>query len=107
MRSSSHVYPVMASQTKVACSFSSTGDYLAYSGFDGVLKIWETATGNSVADFSPSQHLTATCTCLQWGPGRHFQSVSVSLLQVQTANERRIKLKLDPELEGCLSFPSP
>ncbi|KAK7103270.1 WD repeat-containing protein 43-like [Littorina saxatilis] len=64
----------MAGLPNIASSFSPKGDYLAYAGFDGVLKIWETTTGNSVADFSPSKHLTATCTCLQWGPGRHLKS---------------------------------
>lgn len=81
MRISSHVLRLkMAGRSNVVSSFSPRGAYLAFSGYDGVLKILETVTGNSIADFSPSKHLTATCTCLQWGPGRHLKSVSFETL---------------------------
>ncbi|XP_076442645.1 WD repeat-containing protein 43-like [Babylonia areolata] len=61
----------------VVSSFSQNGDYLAYSGGDGVVKIWETATGNPIADFTPNKQLTTTCTCLQWSRGRHLKSPSL------------------------------
>lgn len=77
MRSEPHVFTKMAGlPTNTASCFSPKGEYLAYTGLDGVLQIWDTASGNSIANFTPSKHLTATCTCLQWGPGRHLKSVS-------------------------------
>lgn len=65
----------MASQQTSVVAFSSNGEYFACSSADGVVKLWQTSTGNLVQEFSPSKHLTATCTCLRWGPGRHMQSV--------------------------------
>ncbi|CAL1265776.1 unnamed protein product [Larinioides sclopetarius] len=49
-------------------AFSHHGEYLAYSSPDGCLKIWETSTGTLKQEFTPSSHLTATCTTLTWGP---------------------------------------
>ncbi|XP_041353730.1 WD repeat-containing protein 43-like [Gigantopelta aegis] len=62
----------------VACpvAFSTNGEFLAYSGPDGVLKIWDASTGQVKQEYTPSSHLSATCSCLSWGPGRHFSSAS-------------------------------
>ncbi|GIY94128.1 WD repeat-containing protein 43 [Caerostris extrusa] len=49
-------------------AFSRNGEYLAYSSPDGCLKIWETSTGILKQEFTPSSHLTATCTSIAWGP---------------------------------------
>ena len=54
----------------VLVSFSPNGEYLAYSSPDGVLKLWETTTGKLAQEYTPSSHLSATCSCLQWGPNR-------------------------------------
>ena len=48
-------------------SFSPNGEYFAYSSPDGTLKIWETVTGILKQEYTPSAHLSATCTCLSWG----------------------------------------
>lgn len=49
-------------------AFSHYGEYVAYSSRDGCLKIWETSTGVLKQEFTPSSHLSATCTSLCWGP---------------------------------------
>ncbi|GIY84932.1 WD repeat-containing protein 43 [Caerostris darwini] len=51
-------------------AFSRNGEYLAYSSPDGCLKIWETSTGILKQEFTPSSHLTATCTSIAWGPAK-------------------------------------
>ncbi|CAG7825086.1 unnamed protein product [Allacma fusca] len=48
--------------------FSPSGEYLAVSGSDGHLRLWETATNKLWHEFIPSSHLAATCTCLEWAP---------------------------------------
>ncbi|CAN7939132.1 unnamed protein product [Ixodes hexagonus] len=52
-------------------SFSNNGEYLAYSSSDGRLKLWECSSGKLKQEYTPSSHLSATCTCLSWGPTRH------------------------------------
>lgn len=51
--------------------FSNNGEYLAYSSPDGRLKLWEGTSGKLKQEYTPSAHLSATCTCLSWGPTRH------------------------------------
>lgn len=64
----------MASDTQLA-TFSLDGRYLAFCGADGRLKVWETTTGLLKQEYTPSSHLTASCTCLSWMPN---YSTSVS-----------------------------
>lgn len=52
-------------------AISNNGEILAYSTPDGRLKLWETSTGKLKQEYTPSSHLSATCTCLSWGPTRH------------------------------------
>ncbi|XP_046551150.1 WD repeat-containing protein 43-like [Haliotis rubra] len=52
--------------------FSQNGEVLAYSSPDGVLKLWDSSTGQLNKEYTPSSHLSATCSCLSWGPGRHL-----------------------------------
>jgi len=56
------------SSLAVPVAFCAAGDSLAYSGPDGTLKIWDTSTGALKQTYIPSSHLSATCTCLSWGP---------------------------------------
>ena len=58
----------MASTNSDLISFSTDGEFLAYCGADGRLKILETATGILKQEYTPSSHLTAMCTCLAWMP---------------------------------------
>ncbi|XP_076100373.1 WD repeat-containing protein 43-like [Mytilus galloprovincialis] len=67
MRILEHVLK-MALSTPV--SFSSNGEYCMYSSPDGVLKVYDTSTSKISQQYTPSSHLTATCTCLSWGPKR-------------------------------------
>jgi len=50
--------------------FSDTGAYVALSGSDGRLRIWDTATSTLKQEFTPASHLSAGCTCLEWSPTR-------------------------------------
>ncbi|XP_069117175.1 WD repeat-containing protein 43-like [Argopecten irradians] len=52
----------------VPFSVTRNGEYALYSSPDGVLKLWDTATGNLRQEYTPSAHLSATCTCLAWCP---------------------------------------
>lgn len=60
----------MAAPDTQLVSFSTNGEYLAFCGADGRLKIWETATGTLKQEYTPTSHLTAMCTCLSWAPRR-------------------------------------
>jgi len=82
MRRTTHVV-IMAAVPVL--DVSSDGEYLAISGADGVLKLWETSTGSLSQEYVPTSHLSATCTCLSWGPRRHarvrFKLVKVGRMQ--------------------------
>ncbi|XP_070571108.1 WD repeat-containing protein 43-like isoform X2 [Ptychodera flava] len=52
------------------CVISPDGEYLAFASPDGRLKVWETETGVVKQQYTPSSHLSATCSCLAWGPPR-------------------------------------
>lgn len=60
-------------------AFSQNGEYLAYSSPDGCLKIWETSTSILKQEYTPSSHLSATCSSLSWGPHKQT-SVCKSVL---------------------------
>lgn len=79
MRSTTHV--VMA--TTVPLCFSPNGEYFAYSSPDGSLKIWETSTGILKQEYTHSSHLSATCSCLSWGP-----------MRTRNVSSAKLKLKL-------------
>ena len=61
-------YHVVNMAQVMPVAFSPTGEYFAYSSPDGTLKLWETATGTLKQEYTPSSHLSATCTCLAWCP---------------------------------------
>lgn len=71
----------MAVSISTPIVFSPSGEYCMISSPDGVLKLWETSTSKLSQQYTPSSHLTATCTCLSWGPKKHTDT-SVSLLDL-------------------------
>ncbi|KAJ7340982.1 hypothetical protein JRQ81_004298 [Phrynocephalus forsythii] len=52
------------------CAFSPQEErrFLALSGPDGRLRVWETASNRLHHEYVPSAHLSAACTCLAWAP---------------------------------------
>ena len=67
LRSSTHVVNMAVVQP---IGFSPHGEYLALSSPDGTLKIWDTESGTIRQEYTPSSHLSSTCSCLAWNPGR-------------------------------------
>lgn len=49
-----------------SAAFSSDGEYFAFSNSDGRLKLWETSSGILKQEYTPSSHLSSTCSCLSW-----------------------------------------
>ncbi|KAG7271778.1 hypothetical protein CRUP_002045, partial [Coryphaenoides rupestris] len=59
------------SQGVLPCAFSpKTRQYLALCGQDGRLRIWNSDSKTLHQEYVPSAHLSATCTCIAWGPCR-------------------------------------
>ncbi|XP_063039614.1 WD repeat-containing protein 43 [Engraulis encrasicolus] len=53
------------------CAFSpKSHQYLALCAQDGRLRIWNTDSKTLHQEYVPSAHLSATCTCIAWGPCR-------------------------------------
>ncbi|CAL8285732.1 unnamed protein product [Lota lota] len=53
------------------CVFSpKSRQYLALCAQDGRLRIWNTDSKTLHQEYVPSAHLSATCTCIAWGPCR-------------------------------------
>ncbi|XP_059907892.1 WD repeat-containing protein 43 [Gadus macrocephalus] len=53
------------------CVFSpKSRQYLALCAQDGRLRIWNTDSKTIHQEYVPSAHLSATCTCIAWGPCR-------------------------------------
>ncbi|XP_061553167.1 WD repeat-containing protein 43 [Phycodurus eques] len=53
------------------CVFSpKSQQYLAVCAQDGRLRIWNTDSKTLHREYVPSAHLSATCTCIHWGPCR-------------------------------------
>lgn len=42
--------------------------FLAVSGSDGRLRVWDTVGSRLQHEYVPSAHLSAACTCLAWAP---------------------------------------
>lgn len=47
-------------------AFSQDGQYYAYCGNDGKLKIWETASGRLKHEYTPNRHLSSPCSVIGW-----------------------------------------
>lgn len=52
--------------TACCSAFSPDGQYYAYCGNDGKLKIWETANGRLKHEYIPNQHLSSPCSVIGW-----------------------------------------
>ena len=49
------------------CSaFSQDGQYYAFCGNDGKLKIWETVSGRLKHEYTPNRHLSSPCSVIGW-----------------------------------------
>uniref|UniRef100_A0A8C7M594 WD repeat domain 43 n=1 Tax=Oncorhynchus kisutch TaxID=8019 RepID=A0A8C7M594_ONCKI len=58
-----------ASSLGLPCVFSpKSRQYLALCAQDGRLRIWNTDIKTLNQEYVPSAHLSATCTCISWGP---------------------------------------
>ncbi|KAM4541171.1 WD repeat-containing protein 43 [Fundulus diaphanus] len=56
---------------QLPCVFSpKSRQYLAVCAQDGRLRVWNTDSKTLHQEFVPSAHLSATCTCIAWGPCR-------------------------------------
>ncbi|XP_022103802.1 WD repeat-containing protein 43-like [Acanthaster planci] len=51
-------------------SYSPNGSFLAVCSPDGRLSLWDTTSATITQQYTPSSHLSATCTCLSWCPTR-------------------------------------
>ncbi|XP_056022071.1 WD repeat-containing protein 43-like [Ostrea edulis] len=69
MRRMKHVLKMAA---VIPFAISDNSQYSIYSSPDGVLKLWEADNGVLKQEYTPSAHLSATCTCLSWGPKRNL-----------------------------------
>ncbi|XP_013865349.1 WD repeat-containing protein 43 [Austrofundulus limnaeus] len=59
------------SSLQLPCVFSpKSRQYLAVCAQDGRLRIWNTDSKTLHQEYVPSAHLSATCTCISWGPCR-------------------------------------
>ncbi|KAL2099228.1 hypothetical protein ACEWY4_005708 [Coilia grayii] len=60
-----------SSSQMLPCVFSpKSHQYLALCAQDGRLRIWNTDSKTLHQEYVPSAHLSATCTCIAWGPCR-------------------------------------
>uniref|UniRef100_A0A3B4V4F6 WD repeat domain 43 n=1 Tax=Seriola dumerili TaxID=41447 RepID=A0A3B4V4F6_SERDU len=60
-----------SSALQLPCVFSpKSRQYLALCAQDGRLRIWNTDSKTLHQEYVPSAHLSATCTCIAWGPCR-------------------------------------
>ncbi|XP_030642859.1 WD repeat-containing protein 43 [Chanos chanos] len=60
-----------SSSLMLPCAFSpKSRQYLALCAQDGRLRIWNTDSKTLHQEYVPSAHLSATCTCIAWGPCR-------------------------------------
>ncbi|KAM9842007.1 WD repeat-containing protein 43 [Aulostomus maculatus] len=60
-----------SSALQLPCVFSpKSRQYLALCAQDGRLRIWNTDSNTLHQEYVPSAHLSATCTCIHWGPCR-------------------------------------
>lgn len=62
----STLYRGKMASTACCSAFSPDGQYYAYCGNDGKLRIWETASGRLRHEYIPNQHLSSPCSVIGW-----------------------------------------
>nr|XP_053642499.1 LOW QUALITY PROTEIN: WD repeat-containing protein 43-like [Cherax quadricarinatus] len=67
-------------------NFSPTGEKFAHSGPDGILRIWNTISGILEHEYQPSEHLTATTTCVRYSPQKEKKKAAVKSLEASEGN---------------------
>ncbi|KAG7210283.1 hypothetical protein KM043_011827 [Ampulex compressa] len=86
------------------CSaFSQDGEYFAYCGNDGKLKIWETASGRLKHEYVPNLHLSSPCSVVGW--------ISVSYQSTTTSpspwkKRRKKQVSEEPMQKGIVAMGS-
>lgn len=89
-----------SSSLQLPCVFSpKSRQFLALCAQDGRLRIWNTDSKTLHQEYVPSAHLSATCTCIAWGPCR---TVKVREAVVSVSSEARIKLRLTTCYQGAV-----
>lgn len=79
-------------------SFSPTGEKLAHSGPDGILRIWNTISGILEHEYKPAEHLTATISCIQYSP-----QTKINMKKKKTVKKKMGKKKtLEADEEASL-----
>ncbi|KAL2724285.1 WD repeat-containing protein 43-like [Vespula squamosa] len=87
-----------------ACTaFSQDGQYFAYCGSDGKLKIWETATSRLKQEYVPNLHLYSPCSVLCW-ISVNTQATSTSLSPWK--KRRRKLISEEIEQKGIIAMGS-
>ncbi|XP_072162964.1 WD repeat-containing protein 43-like [Diadema setosum] len=56
----------MATSSHRCCAFSGNGSCFAISSADGRISVWDPNTGDIKQQYTPSSHLSTSCTCLAW-----------------------------------------
>uniref|UniRef100_A0AAX7TE57 Small-subunit processome Utp12 domain-containing protein n=1 Tax=Astatotilapia calliptera TaxID=8154 RepID=A0AAX7TE57_ASTCA len=65
-----------SSSLQLPCVFSpKSRQFLALCAQDGRLRIWNTDSKTLHQEYVPSAHLSATCTCIAWGPCRTVKAL--------------------------------
>lgn len=73
------------------CAFSETDGYFATSSADGRLSVWDSKTGNVKQHYTPSSHLSSSCTCMAW------QRKSRRSEEAQKKKKKRKSAKVEEE----------
>nr|XP_032820845.1 WD repeat-containing protein 43 [Petromyzon marinus] len=61
----------MAASAVAVCAYSSDpAKCFAVASPDGRVYVWDASSGALRHEYAPSSHLSATCSCLSWGPPR-------------------------------------
>lgn len=63
--------------------FSENGEFAIHSSYDGVVKVWESATNTLKNEYKPSSHLSASCSCLSWCPSSKVERVEIEMQVIE------------------------
>lgn len=59
-------------------SFSPSGEKLSQVGPDGMVRVWDTATGVLDHEYQPASHLMAKPSCIQYSPQVRFRHTDIA-----------------------------